>query len=254
LDIQFLGAAGEVTGSCHLIRVAGYRILLECGLIQGGPKDDARNSLPFGFDPVEIDAVILSHAHIDHSGRVPLLVKRGYKGPIYAHNACRDLCAIMLRDSAYLQEKDAQWENRKRARKGLKSRDPLYTTRDAKRAMRQFEGLDYGEEIEVLPGVVVRLFDAGHILGSAIVELKLSEANHTRTLVFSGDLGHADAPILRDPAVVEAADLIMLESTYGDRCHRSPDATQSEMHEVLESAGICRRPDPGDSLHPRREL
>jgi metallo-beta-lactamase family protein len=207
LDIQFLGAAAEVTGSCHLIR-----------------------------DPGEIDVVILSHAHIDHSGRVPLLVKRGYKGTIYAQRACRDLCAIMLRDSAYLQEKDAQWDNRKRARKGLEPREPLYTTRDAKRALRQFEGLDYGERNEILPGVVVRLFDAGHILGSAIVELTLTEANHTRTLLFSGDLGHADAPILRDPTVVKEADLVMLESTYGDRNHRSRDATQAEMHEVLENA------------------
>lgn len=236
LEIQILGAAGEVTGSCYLITVKDYRIVLECGLIQGSYRDEQRNSNPFPFDASGIDAVILSHAHIDHSGRIPLLVKRGYKGPIYAQRACRDLCEIMLRDSAYLQEKDTQWENRKRARKGLKALDPLYTIPDARRAMRQFESVRYAEKVEILPGITVRFQDAGHILGSAIVELWVTENGHTRKVVFSGDLGHADAPILRDPAVVRSADLVMLESTYGDRNHRSRDDTTAEMREVLETA------------------
>jgi metallo-beta-lactamase family protein len=236
MKLQYFGAAREVTGSCTLIECGRRRVLVDCGLIQGSPATEARNRAPFGFDARAVDAVVLTHAHLDHSGRLPLLVKAGFRGPIYTHRACRDLCHIMLRDAAALNEKDVERENRRRARQGLAPLTPLYTRPEAERAMRQFRALDYGAEQEILSGVRVRLHDAGHILGSAIVELVLSEDTLTRRVVFSGDLGHAGAPILHDPATLAAADLVVLESTYGDRAHRSWDATWSELKEVLLEA------------------
>ena len=197
--LQFFGAAGEVTGSCHMVVVGGQRLLLDCGLIQGGRKDEARNREPFPFDPGAIDAVVLSHAHIDHSGRLPLLVKSGFRGPIVTHKACRDLCRVMLKDAGYLSEKDAEWENRKRARKGLKPVEPLFTVQDAEFAMRHFRPLVYREKQQILPGVTLRLSDAGHILGSSIVELWLEDGSESRKLVFSGDLGRSGMPVLEDP-------------------------------------------------------
>ncbi len=236
MHIEFHGAAGEVTGSCHLIEVAGRRILLDCGLIQGGPKDVARNRDAFPFDVKSIDAVILSHAHIDHSGRLPLLVRAGYAGPVHTHRATKDLCRIMLKDSAYLAEKDAEGENRRRGRKGLPPVEPLYTMGDAAEAMRRFRGVGYDEKTRILPGVHMRLRDAGHILGSAIVELWLTESGVERKIVFSGDLGQAGTAILRDPTPVREADLVILESTYGDRLHRSRDDTWREIATVIGNA------------------
>jgi len=236
MKLIFYGAAGEVTGSCYLLQVAGVKVLLDCGLIQGSPKDEARNAEPFAFDPKQIDAVILSHSHIDHSGRIPLLVKSGFGGPIYTQYASRDLCRIMLKDAAYLNEKNAEWENKKRQRKGLAKIEPLYTMDDAHIAQRQFKGLAYGEWHKILPGVHVRFHDAGHILGASIVELRLIEGNQERRLVFSGDLGKWDAPILRDPTLLEHADIVLLESTYGDRAHRSFDDTLRELNEVISAA------------------
>ena len=237
MDITFYGAAGEVTGSCYLIRVGGKQLLLDCGLIQGPAKEEARNRQPFPFDPNQIDAVVLSHAHIDHSGRIPQLVKAGYSGRIYTQRACRDLCRIMLRDSAFLSEKDAEWANRKRLRKGLSRVEPLYTVKEAGKAMRRFRALDYDEEWEILPGIRIRLRDAGHILGSSIVEMWLQEGGQRRKLVFSGDLGHTGAPILRDPTFIDSADWVILESTYGDRLHRTWKETWTEMHAVMQEAG-----------------
>ncbi|MFO1349439.1 MAG: MBL fold metallo-hydrolase [Gammaproteobacteria bacterium] len=236
MDIQFWGAAGEVTGSCHRIRVGDRQILLDCGLIQGNRRDEARNREPFPFDPAAIDAVILSHAHIDHCGRLPLLVKAGFQGPIYTQSASRDLCRIMLKDAAFLNEKDAEWENRKRERKGLPLVEPLYTMAQAETTMAQFKGVAYGQRKEITPSLAMRLSDAGHMLGSAIVEVWLSAGKAQRKMVFSGDLGHAGAPILRDPAIIEEADLVLLECTYGDRLHRSRADTWREMQEVLAAA------------------
>jgi len=236
INVQFFGAAGEVTGSCHLVTVGKQRILLDCGLVQGGHEDEARNREPFPFEPKSIDAVILSHAHIDHSGRLPMLVKAGYQGPIYTHRASRDLCKIMLKDSGFLSEKDAVWENRKRARKGQKPIEAQSTVEDARIAMKSFKGLVYDKKQRILPGVHLRLSDAGHILGSSIVELWLEDAGESRKLVFSGDLGYSGMPVLRDPAQIKHADLVIMESTYGDRLHRSWDDTYSEMHQVLTQA------------------
>ena len=236
MEIQFLGAAREVTGSCFLVRVGERQLLVDCGLIQGAPADEARNRARFDFDPRAIDAVILTHAHLDHSGRLPLLVKAGFRGPVHTHRATRDLCQIMLKDAAMLNERDAEHENRRRLRQGKRLVEPLYTRPDAERAMRQFETHDYDVERQILPGVRLRLRDAGHILGSAIVELWLEEKGLRRKIVFSGDLGHAGAPILRNPQPVPEADLVVLESTYGDREHRSWDATLTELGEVFRAA------------------
>ena len=236
MSIQFFGAAGEVTGSCHLVTVGKQRLLLDCGLIQGGHKDEARNREPFPFEPGSIDAVVLSHAHIDHSGRLPLLIKQGFRGPVYTHRACRDLCRVMLKDAGFLAERDVEWENRKRERKGLDRIEPLFTVEDAKLALRHFKGLVYGKKQKILPGVTLRLSDAGHILGSSIMELWLVEGRNTRKLVFSGDLGRYDMPVLEDPAIIRQAGHVVMESTYGDRLHRSWEDSLQEFHDVLNNA------------------
>ncbi|MCW8959462.1 MAG: MBL fold metallo-hydrolase, partial [Gammaproteobacteria bacterium] len=234
--LRFLGAAGEVTGSCYLLQTNGLQLLIDCGLIQGRAEDEARNQQPFPFEPASIDAVILSHAHLDHSGRLPLLVKRGFRGPIYAHDATRDLCRIMLQDAAYINEREVEWENRKRQRKGLTLREPLYGAADALAALQQFRPLNFEDQRELFPGVRLRLQDAGHILGSSIIELWVAEGGLERKIVFSGDLGHIGAPVMRDPVRIREADLVVMESTYGDRLHRSWDATWQELAEILDSA------------------
>lgn len=238
MHIEFLGAAQEVTGSCHLVQVGRQRILLDCGLMQGGGKarEEEANSDPFPFDPASIDAVVLSHSHLDHCGRIPVLVKEGFKGKIYTQRACQEMCRVMFMDAAHIAERDAYTQNRKRERKGLPLIDPLFTTRDAEKALKHFRGMDYAKSMQIADGVSVTLFDAGHILGSSIVQLKLEENGHTRTLVFSGDLGHAGAPILRNPTFVREADAVLMESTYGGRCHRSWEESFAEMGEVLKEA------------------
>jgi metallo-beta-lactamase family protein len=236
LQLQFLGAAQEVTGSCFLLRVGDKTVLVECGLIQGSFEDEARNRNPFAFDAAALDAVVLTHSHLDHSGRLPLLAKAGYSGPIYTQHASADLCRILLKDSGYLNEKEVEWENRKRQRKRKPLLEPLYTLKEAEAVLDQFVPLDYGVEMEILPGVRIRLNDAGHILGSSIVELWASHKGVTRKLVFSGDLGHRGAPILKDPTLIEEADLVLMESTYGDRAHRPWDQTWAELEQVLLNA------------------
>lgn len=235
-----------MTGSCHLVEAAGQRILLDCGLIQGGGNDQQRNREPFPFDPATIDAVVLSHAHIDHSGRLPLLLKKGFDGPIYTQRACRDLCRVMLRDSAFLSEKEAEWENRKRLRKGLSPVEPLYGLDDVEATNQRFKGLSYGQKKKILPNISIRLSDAGHILGSSIVELWAGEDGQERKLVFSGDLGRPQMPILRDPAVIRQADMVILESTYGDRRHLSWSHTFAELEAIFKTA----RAEKGNILIP----
>lgn len=236
MELEFFGAAGEVTGSCHILRLGDHKILLDCGMIQGGRKAEARNRDPFPFDAKAIDAVVLSHAHIDHSGRLPLLAGRGFNGRIHCQNATQELVGVLLRDSASLQERDAEWENRRRARKSLDPIEPLYSRNDASRAIKLLKGHRYMTPIDVVPGVSVRFLDAGHIMGSAIVEVTATEGNQTRVIVFSGDLGQHDAPILRDPQVPEHADLVLMESTYGNRNHRDRSATIDEIGEIISSA------------------
>lgn len=235
MDIVFHGAAGEVTGSCHLVEVAGKRVLLDCGMVQGDREADARNAAAFPFDPKSIDVLVLSHAHIDHTGRVPLLVKRGFAGPIFTHPATIDLAAIMLADSANIAMIDAERDNR-HLQPGRKPSTPLYTQDDVDAAMKLMRPIEYGAPAEILPGVRVTLRDAGHILGSATVELDAAEGGVARRLVFSGDLGPDGTPILCDPAPVPAADLVVMESTYGDRLHRSREDTIAELAGIFAAA------------------
>jgi len=235
MRIEFHGAAGgEVTGSCHLLEVAGKRVLLDCGMIQGGRDSDARNLEPFAFEPATIDALVLSHAHIDHIGRVPLLVKRGFAGPIFAQAATCDLLPIMLLDSASLAEQNAERANRNHA-PGEPEVEPLYTRDDVAAAQERLRPLPYGTDTEILPGVHVRLHDAGHILGSSIVEVRANDPA-PKTLVFSGDIGMKGTPILRDPEAPPAADLILMESTYGDRNHKDRVATVAELGQIFAQA------------------
>lgn len=236
MELEFFGAAGEVTGSCHILRVGGRQVLLDCGMIQGGKKQEQRNREPFPFQARDVDAVVLSHAHIDHSGRLPLLAKRGFSGPIYAHNATKDLCKVLLEDSAQLTERDTEWENRRRARKGLEPVEPLYTRKDARNALRRLRGRRYNEKVKIIPGVTARFRDAGHIMGSAIVEVWLTQGEVERKLVFSGDLGQHDAAILRDPTPIDQADLVLMESTYGGRVHRDRRHTVTEIGEIISEA------------------
>ena len=246
MEIQSCGAAQEVTGSCHLIKVGEHTVLLDCGLIQGRRKDEKRNRDPFPFDPASLDAVILSHAHIDHSGRLPLLIKNGFSGPIYTHEASADLCDTLLKDSAYLNYKNTQWENKRRTRRGKKPLEPLYDREDAEKALKLFSTLEYGQTKEILPGVTIKLSDAGHIVGSSIVELWLKENDLTRKVVFSGDLGHRGTAILRDFTMIDEADIVLMESTYGSRNHRPWDDTWAEIDEIAEQI----QQQPGNVLIP----
>ncbi|MCU7812272.1 MAG: MBL fold metallo-hydrolase [Candidatus Thiodiazotropha sp. (ex Notomyrtea botanica)] len=236
MQIEFYGATSGITGSCHILRANGHTILLDCGLIQGRREEMEKNRRPFPFSMDEISAVVLSHGHIDHSGRIPLLVKQGFQGPVYAQNATVDLCDILLQDSAFLQEKDAQYENKWRKRKKKPFIEPLYTVDDARNALENLQGLRYREKREILPGIHIRYQDAGHILGSCCVEVWLNESGKERKIVFSGDLGQYDTPILNDPTVIEEADHIIVESTYGNRRHRDRQATIDEMGEIIRDA------------------
>lgn len=246
MQLQFLGATEYVTGSCYLLTVGNRRLLLDCGLIQGSFSDEEKNHQAFAFNPASIDAVILSHAHLDHSGRLPLLIKHGFTGPIYTHNATVELCKVMLEDAGYLQERSAEWDNRKRERKGLALLEPLYTQEDARQALENFIGLEYATTTQLFPGTNLSLFDAGHILGSAIVQITMQEGDQHRTLVFSGDLGHSGAPILHKPTIMQQADVVLMESTYGNRLHRSWEETWHELGEIFGSA----RNDKGNILIP----
>lgn len=234
--IQFLGAAEQVTGSCYLVTAGKTRILLDCGMVQGSRLDELRNAEDFPFDPATIDAVILSHSHIDHSGRIPFLVKSGFTGKVFTQKASRDLCRIMLKDAGYLNEKETEWENRKRQRKGLDLLTPYFTVEDAQNSMSQFKGVNYDEAIAISSSISFRLNDAGHILGSSIVEVWLEENGLKKKIVFSGDIGYPNRPILQDPAIIKKADIVLLESTYGDRFHRSTEETYQEITDIIRQA------------------
>jgi metallo-beta-lactamase family protein len=234
MELKFLGAARSVTGSCYALTIGGRTLLLDCGLIQGPRLEEERNRLPLPLG--RVDAVVLSHAHIDHSGRLPLLRKQGFAGPIYTHRATVELCGVMLRDAAYLHEKDAELQTKKRLRKGLAAIEPLYTRDDVRAVLPQFVGLDYDTSHEILPGVVITLRNAGHILGAAIVDLELRENGQRFRLVFSGDLGYDAAPLMQPPAVIDSADLVLMESTYGNRNHRAFGATLEELKTIIRGA------------------
>jgi metallo-beta-lactamase family protein len=228
--ITFYGGAGEVTGSCYLIDTGAVRFLIDCGMFQGGREAEAKNRATFSFDPRELAFVLLSHAHIDHSGLLPRLAAQGFNGPVYATPATLDLAAVMLPDSGYIQEREARDYDarRRRTRKVRRETAPLYTVAQAQESLKLMRGVDYEKAFAPHPDVSCTFHDAGHILGSAIVEVVLSGPAPCR-IVFSGDLGQPGRPIVEDPARVEAADILLVESTYGDRCHKGLDATLVEL-------------------------
>lgn len=236
MDIAFHGAAGGVTGSCHLVRVGGRSLLLDCGMFQGRHEEEARNRDPFPFDAAALDAVVLSHAHVDHSGRLPILARRGFRGPVFATPATIDLARVLLRDAAHLQEADAERENRKRLRAGRGQVKPLFTAQDAEDTLRLFRPLDFDAPTDILPGVRVTLLPAGHILGAASVVLDLEEDGRRSRVAFSGDIGQDDSCMLPAPRPPDRADVVLLESTYGDRNHRARADTRREIAEVLDGA------------------
>ena len=272
VTLQFLGAAGCVTGSQFLVTAGDTRVLVDCGMFQGSPEEVERNHLPFAFEPSELDALILTHAHLDHCGRTPALVKAGFNGPIHATRATVDLAEIVLRDSAKLQVEFAERWNRRHGAEAASeaavdetddeslperlrstppegrttTRRPLYDERDVDATMANMRGSDYGEELAIADGVTAILHDAGHILGSAIVELRIADGDRTRTIVFSGDLGRDESPILRDPTPIAHADAVVVESTYGNREHAPHDEAIDELvaaiREVADDEGVLLVP------------
>jgi len=233
MRIKFMGAVRTVTGSMHLLQANGSRILLDCGLVQGRRQESFQRNRNLPFDPAQVDALILSHAHIDHSGSIPTLVREGFRGNIYATFATRDLCSAMLRDSAYIQESDAEYLNRKRKGSKLPLIQPIYTMADAMESLKYFVGMGYERWFAVAPGVKAIFYDAGHILGSAITILEVSEGSNTHRLVYTGDLGRRNLPILRDPHVVHNVDHLIIESTYGGRSHETPEEAENALREVV---------------------
>ena len=234
MELEFFGAAREVTGSCHILRVGGKTVILDCGLFQGHRKDAQEKNLRLPLPVDQIDAVVLSHAHIDHAGRLPFLVRHDYAGPIWCTPATRDLCAVMLADSAHIQEKDAEFL----ARRGKQPIEPLYSLRHSTRTIELMNSIPYRRPFDVVPGIRATFVDAGHILGSASVVVDCTEGSVTKRLVFSGDIGRSGLPIIRDPEPPEGADVVIMESTYGNRTHESTEGARARLATVIrETAG-----------------
>ena len=236
MKLSFHGANQEVTGSCHRVQCGGKRLLVDCGMYQGERELDEQNTGPFGFEPAEIDYVLLTHAHLDHCGRLPLLVKRGFRGEIITTPATRELARIVLLDAAHLQEEEAQYRARKAARRHGNGTlpEPLYNTLDALQTLEYFgRSARYGTPLPIAPGITATFLDAGHILGSASVLLQLEEAGRKCAVGFSGDIGNAGGHLLRDPVPPVGADVVVMECTYGDRLHRSPEASVQELYDAI---------------------
>jgi len=235
-NLTFYGAVEGVTGSMYLLETDNAKILLDCGLFQGRREEEEANKDAFPFDVNQLSAVVISHGHLDHSGRIPKLVAEGYNGSLYMTLATCELLEIMLKDAASLQERDVEWENKRRRRSGKHEIEPLYTMDDVEEALTLCSGFRYGQRQEIVKGVEICFRDAGHILGSAIVEIFITESGVEKKLVFSGDLGNSFAALLRDPEIVEQADVLLMESTYGDRNHRPMDETLQEFETIIEEA------------------
>ena len=233
MKIKFCGASTGVTGSCHLLTSGEHKILLDCGQFQGGKAQDALNYEKFPFEPSEIECVVLSHAHIDHCGRLPLLTKRGFEGKIYCTDATADLLSVMLKDSAYIHEKETEWKNRKAERAGREQVEPLYTIEDAEKALSLVSPILYDQQIEINSDMKIVFNDAGHILGSAITELWVTEDDKESKIVFSGDLGMEGRPILRDPTYIKKADYVIMETTYGNRIHKELGSGVEKLIEII---------------------
>jgi len=240
MQIRFCGAVRTTTGSMHLVDLNGVRILLDCGLNQGKRKEAFERNRHFPFSPASIDFLLLSHAHIDHSGNLPTLVRQGFRGQVLATPATRDLCDIMLRDAAHLQVRDVEYVNKKRISQGKNPFEPLYTPDDIPPTLERFRDLDYGEPMEVTPGVTVMFYDAGHILGSALALIEIRENGRCSRLLFTGDLGRKDMPILRDPVQVRDVDILLTESTYGNRRHPPIENVGNELAELVNSVVAAR--------------
>lgn len=232
MRIMFIGAAHEVTGSCTLIEAAGKKILVDCGMEQG---IDLYENRPLPIPPAAVDCVLLTHAHIDHSGKIPLISAQGFNGKIYATDATVRLCEIMLLDSAHIQEQEAKWQSRKSLRRGEGEVEPLYTVEDAQASLEKFRGCNYNELYEIFKGISIRFIDAGHLLGSSSIEITLTENGVTRVLLFSGDIGNINRPLIRDPQKPEKADIVIIESTYGTRVHPPRRDYRAQL------ADICQR-------------
>ncbi|MBL4693865.1 MBL fold metallo-hydrolase [Candidatus Gracilibacteria bacterium] len=233
MKIQFAGAAGEVTGSKHLLTFNNKNILLDCGMFHGRRKETDIKNREFKFDPLKVDAVILSHAHIDHSGNLPVLYKQGYRGPIYCTHATRDLCNYMLRDSAYIQEREIEWLKKKKKKMDIK--EPLYTTEDVEGVLKLFRTVDYEQSFVVEEGIVASFYDAGHILGSASIHMILhdKESGKDTRFCFTGDLGRRGLPILRDPQTVPETDILITECTYGNRLHSAIQTVEEDLRTIV---------------------
>ncbi len=223
MKITFLGATRTVTGSNFLVEGAGKKFLVDCGMWQGKAEQEMENSQEFEFDPLDIDFMLLTHAHIDHSGRIPKLYKEGFRNKVYAHKATCDLCTLMLPDSGHIQETEIEWKNKKRKRKGEEPLEPIYTAEDAVRCLEIFEPVQYDQVIEITPEIHVRFNDAGHMLGSSIIEVWVKEGEKVTKTVFTGDIGNNDIPLLSPPTMVEDTDFLVMESTYGSRLHMRND-------------------------------
>jgi len=236
LILQFWGAAQTVTGSMHLVEADGHRLLLDCGMAQGRREEAKKLNSEFPFDPEKIDAVVLSHAHLDHSGKLPMLVKKGFSGSIFSTSATRDLCSAMLADSASLQEMDAKYVNRQNEKQGLPFIKPLYTLHDVARTMRLFQTVEFQRPLEILPGIKMTFRNAGHILGSASVSLEIAEGRDKKkvtALAFTGDLGRKGAAVVKDPDIIDRADVLITESTYGGRDHGPMDEARKNLARVV---------------------
>ena len=233
MKVTFLGATKTVTGSNFLVEGAGKKFLVDCGMYQGQATDELQNESPFLFDVSEIDFMLLTHAHIDHSGRIPKLYNEGFKNPIFATKATCDLCSIMLPDSGHIQEMEAEWKNKKRKRKGEKEIPPIYTAEDAARCLEVFRPIKYDELIEIDPNIHVRFNDAGHMLGSSIIEIWVREDDKETKIVFTGDIGNNDIPLLSEPTMIESADFLVMESTYGNRLHIRNDEKAEEFLKIV---------------------
>lgn len=233
MKISFHGADRDVTGSCHLLEVSGKRILIDCGMFQGGRELEEENAEDFGFDPKSIDLLLLTHAHLDHCGRIPLLVKRGFTGEIIATSATRELARVVMLDAAHLQEEEAERNSRHAHRHGNHHTEALYDTLDALNAVGQFgRAVSYGESIEIAPKVTATFYDAGHILGSASIRIE-KKGDKKRSVIFSGDIGNAGRPILRKPQIPPKADVVVMETTYGDRDHKAIEPTVAELYQAI---------------------
>ncbi|MGE5190185.1 MAG: MBL fold metallo-hydrolase RNA specificity domain-containing protein [Gemmatimonadota bacterium] len=238
VTVEFLGGAREVTGSSIVVRAGRATFLVDCGMFQGGADADRKNARKFPVAPPAIDFVLSTHAHIDHSGLLPKIVRDGFRGPVYATAATADLLRVMLPDSGHIQEREAEWKHRRREREGRGAVAPLYTEADALAVLPRLSAVRYGEELEPAPGIRARFRDAGHILGSAILSVTLPDGGRGREIVFTGDLGHRGLPIVRDPAAVERADVLVMESTYGNRVHKGMEESIEEfVHAVRDTLG-----------------